>query len=233
MNIVIFGANGPTGRLLTRQALDEGHAVTAFTRHPDAFPLKHERLRVVTGNVLDLASVERAVAAQDAVLSILGVPYSRKPITVFSQGTDHIMRAMLQVGVHRLVCVSSTAVDPGYDTGGGFLFEKVLTPLITHTIGRTMYADQKRMEELVIGSDLDWTVVRPSGLFVTPTVTDYRVTTEHTTGRFTSRTDLADFMLQQVTTDQYVHKVVAVATVSGQPNFLKFLWNEAISKKAA
>jgi uncharacterized protein YbjT (DUF2867 family) len=35
MNIVIFGASGPTGRLLTRQALDERHTVTAVTRHPE------------------------------------------------------------------------------------------------------------------------------------------------------------------------------------------------------
>ena len=31
MRLVIFGANGPTGRLLTAQALTAGHTVTAFT----------------------------------------------------------------------------------------------------------------------------------------------------------------------------------------------------------
>jgi uncharacterized protein YbjT (DUF2867 family) len=39
MNIVVFGANGPTGHLVTKQALAWGHTVTAFTRHPEAFPL--------------------------------------------------------------------------------------------------------------------------------------------------------------------------------------------------
>ena len=38
MDIVIFGANGQTGRLLTRRALDSRHSVTAVTRHPDDFP---------------------------------------------------------------------------------------------------------------------------------------------------------------------------------------------------
>jgi hypothetical protein len=38
-----------------------------------------------------------------------------------------------------------------------------------------MYADQKRMETLVMNSHLDWTIVRPSGLFETEAVTDYRV----------------------------------------------------------
>jgi hypothetical protein len=52
-------------------------------------------------------------------------------------------------------------------------------------------------------------------------------------GRFTSRLDLADFMLHQVTDGQYVHQAAAVATVKGAPNFLGFLWKEGIRKKAA
>ena len=46
MKIVCFG-NGATGRLLVKQALGEGHVVTAFTRHPEAFPLRDDRLQVV------------------------------------------------------------------------------------------------------------------------------------------------------------------------------------------
>ena len=33
MRIVIFGANGQTGRLLTRKALDAGHTTFTVTRH--------------------------------------------------------------------------------------------------------------------------------------------------------------------------------------------------------
>ncbi len=235
MNIVVFGANGPTGQLLTKQALAEGHAVTAVTRHPQTFPLRHERLQVMRGDVFDLSSVEQAVAGQDAVLSTLGVPYSRKTITLYSQGTAHIVQAMNHYGVRRLVCVSSSATDPltrFHDTQGGFIFEKILKPFFTLVIGRTLYADMKRMETLVMNSHLDWTIVRPSGLFETPAVTDYQVAEAYISGRYTSRADLADCMLQQLTNDQYVHKAVAVATFSVQPNLLKFLWREGISKKA-
>ncbi len=74
MKIVIFGANGATGKILTKQALDAGHIVTAVTRHPEAFPLRDTRLNVIGGDVFDLALVEQAVAGQDAVL------YSRCPL---------------------------------------------------------------------------------------------------------------------------------------------------------
>lgn len=227
MNIVVFGANGATGRRLTNEALAKGHTVTAVTRHPESFPLHHAQLRVMQGDVFDRASVERAVAGQDAVLSTLGVPFSRRPITVYSEGIAHIVRAMDHYGVRRLVCVSSSATDGAHDTGGGFIFDKVLQPLIISTIGQTTYADMRRMESLVKQSDLDWTIVRPSGLFETPTVTRYQTAEEQIQGQFTSRADLADCMLQQLTSNQYLRKVVAVATFAAHPGMLSFLLGES------
>jgi uncharacterized protein YbjT (DUF2867 family) len=46
MRIVIFGANGPTGRLLTRLSLTAGYDTVAVTRQPGAFPLAEPGLRV-------------------------------------------------------------------------------------------------------------------------------------------------------------------------------------------
>jgi putative NADH-flavin reductase len=233
MKIVCFGANGATGRLLVRQALAEGHAVTAFTRHPEAFPIRDDRLRLAIGDVFDLSGVDNTVSGQEAVLSSLGVPFSLKPITVYSQGMANILQAMQHHGVRRLVCVSATPVDPRYDTKGGLVFERVMKPVISHTLGRTMYTDLRRMEKLVTQSDLSWTILRASGLFGAPSVTDYRVTDGFVSGQFTSRTDLADCMLRQLDDDQNAHKALAVATVSGQPSFLKFFLTEGIGKKAA
>lgn len=232
MNIVVFGANGATGRLLTKQALAEGHTVTAVTRHPDAFPLRHDRLRVLAGDVFDVTSVERAVAGQDAVLSTLGVPFSRKPIAVYSEGVAHILTAMDRYGVRRLVCVSSSATDTHLEPQGGIIFGRVLQPLLTRVFGRTLYDDMRRMEALVTRSDIDWTIVRPSGLFATPTVTAYRVADARQPARYTSRMDLADCMLRQLTDDRFVRKIVSVATVSEQPNMLAFIWREALGKSA-
>ena len=230
MNIVIFGANGATGKILTKQALDSGHRVTAVTRHPEAFPLRDVRLNVMGGDVFDLALVEQAVAGQDAVLTTLGVPFSRKPITLYSRGMANIVQAMKHSGVRRVVCVSSSATGTNHETGGGFIFDKILQPIVMSTIGQTTYADMKQMETLLMKSELDWTVVRPSGLFETPAVTDYQVAEDHIRGQFTSRADLADCMLQQLVTDQYSRKVLAVATFSVQPSMVKFMLQEAFKE---
>ncbi len=230
MKLLIFGANGPTGRFLTAQALAAGHTVTAFTRHADAFPASPERFRVVRGDALDPAAVVHAVAGQDAVLSTIGTRYSRKPITLYSDSATNIIKAMRANGVRRLVCVSSSVTDPEArtkDTGGGVIFEKVLKPFFTNVIGKSMYADLLRMEQLVMATDLDWTIVRPSGLFESPTVTEYRVAENFLRERFTSRADLAACLLQQAGSDQYMRKALAVATVAVKPQMVKMLLKEA------
>ncbi len=232
MKIVIFGANGATGRILTKQALDARHTVTAVTRHPEAFPLRDTRLNVLEGDVFDLALVEQALVGQEAVLSTLGVPFSREPIAIYSRGMANILQAMERSGVRRVVCVSSSAAGTNHDTGAGFLFDNILQPIVMSTIGKTTYADMKQMEAMLMKSDLDWTIVRPSGLFETEGVTDYRVVEDHIRKQFTSRADLADCMLQQLASDQYVRKVIAVATFSVKPSMMKFLLQEAFKEPA-
>src|SRR5918992_5532141 len=105
MKLLIVGATGGTGRQLVRQALERGHAVTAFARDPAALD-ERDGLRVLAGDVLDPAAVERAVAGHEAVLCALGKPAAR-PGRVRSQGTRNIVRAMESAGPARLICLST------------------------------------------------------------------------------------------------------------------------------
>ncbi|MCU1655768.1 MAG: NAD-dependent epimerase/dehydratase, partial [Pseudonocardiales bacterium] len=199
MRIAVFGANGVTGRLLTEQALAAGHDVVAVTRRPAEFPITHERLSVAEADVHDAQAVGRAVDGTDVVLSTLGVPFTRKPIDVYSDGIGNVVAAMSRHGVKRLVVVSSSATEPHHHADAGFLMNRVLQPLVTATIGKTTYSDMRGMEELVRGSDLEWTIMRPSGLFDAPGVSRYELHENQAPGIFTSRADLAASLLEQAT----------------------------------
>ncbi|MEV7322224.1 NAD(P)H-binding protein [Streptomyces sp. NPDC093970] len=232
MRIVVFGANGPTGRQVTAQALAEGHTVTAVTRRPGDFPLADGRLRVHGADVFDPVAVDHAVAGQDAVISTLGVPYGRRPVTVYSEGVTHITRAMTEHGVRRLVCVSSTVLFGVPAPGETFFFRKVLEPSIARTVGRTVYEDMRRMEGIVCEGDHRWTVVRPAGLFDGDTVSDYRVATSRLPGRFTSRADLGDALLREAVDDRHVRAFVDVRTSTGVPGILDVIRKEAFGGRA-
>jgi uncharacterized protein YbjT (DUF2867 family) len=231
MRLVVFGANGPTGRLLTRLALGEDHHVVAFTRHPDAFPIDDPHLEVAAGDVHDLAAVATAVDGSDAVLSTLGVPFGKTPVSVYSDGATNIITAMRAAGVKRLAAVSSSAIGPHPEPLGGFVFEKVMQPYVVNKLGKTVYDDMRRMETIVADSDLAWTIVRPSGLFEAPVVSDYAVDVEYVGYRFTARIDLADCLLRQASSDTYARTAIAVATPSAKPSILKLIWQEGIRKK--
>ena len=230
MRIVIFGANGPTGRLLTRLSLTAGYDTVAVTRQPGTFPLQDPLLRVAGADVLDADAVDSLVEGGDAVLSALGVPFGRAPVEVYSRGAEHMLDAMKRHDVRRLVVVSSGAVTGEDEPTGGFLFNRVLQPYVTKRLGKTAYDDMRRMEDLVSRSDADWTILRPSGLYELPEVTDYSLTEEHGPGRFTARIDLAAAILRQVTDDRFVRRTGHVITTRDNPGLLSMMLREAFGK---
>ncbi|MGE2690627.1 NAD(P)H-binding protein [Mycolicibacterium pulveris] len=227
MHIAIFGANGPTGRLVTRRVLDTGHTAAAVTRRPRDFPFTDDRLTVVGADVRDAAAVADVVAGADAVLSSLGVPFSLRPIDTYSVGVENIVAAMHASEVRRLVAVSSTGahhypgrIDPPFAL-------RIVEPLITRTIGKSTYDDQRRMEDIVTGSGLDWTVVRPSGLFDLPAPTKYVAGEVDPVGMFTARIDLADYMTRLAADTTTVGKTVVVSTTEQVPTMWQMMRREA------
>ena len=224
MELTVFGANGPTGRQVVRQALAAGHHVAAVTRRPDQFPLSSPQLDVVAADVTDPDGVERVLAGGGAVISTFGVPYSRHPVTVYSEGIASIVRGMRVHGIRRLVCVTSTTLATEGVPGETLFWRRVLTPLLRNVVGRTLYDDMERMETIVRSSDLDWTIVRPAGLFDTAEPTDdHEVAPRRLLGRVTSRADLAATLIREAVEPAHPRAVVEVVTRSGTPTPLTFV----------
>ena len=229
MSIVVFGANGSTGRLLVSHALAAGHQVIAVTRRPDKFPQQHPNLTVARADVLDASAVEGVVSGADAILSTLGAPYGRKRVAVYSVGARNILAAMERHQVRRLVVVSSSATDPKPYADAGFFFNRVVQPFVVNVLGKTVYEDMRRMEDLIRNSEVDWTIVRPSGLFDTDFVSDYELAEDHIAGRFTARSDLAAAMLAKVDDERYVRKILAIASSENVPSMARLIMREAFS----
>jgi nucleoside-diphosphate-sugar epimerase len=231
MQIVIFGANGLTGRLLTRRALDAGHSAVAVTRRPGDFPIADPRLTVAGADVRrdGLAGV---VAGADAVVSTLGVPFTRQPVDTYSVGTRNVVDAMRETGVGRLVVVSSTGAYPAPGRQHAPLALRLFEPIITRTIGKTVYDDIRRMEAVVRESGLDWTIVRPSGLFDLPQATNYVAGPIDPVGAFTARIDLADYLVKLAQDGTTRRQTVVVSTTEDTPTVWQMIRREAFKGDA-
>ena len=227
MRIVIFGANGRTGRLVTRRVLDAGHTSVAVTRNPDGFPFSDPRLEVAGADVRDASSLVGVVDGADAVLSTLGVPFSVRPIDSYSVGIRNVIAAMRKASAQRLVVVSSTGAYHYPNRVDTPFVLRIVEPVITRTIGKSTYDDQRRMEEIVRGSGLDWTIVRPSGLFDLPAPTNYVAGEVDPVGGFTARIDLSDYMVTLAADPSTVGKTVIVSTTENTPAMWQMVRREA------
>jgi biliverdin reductase / flavin reductase len=211
MKVAIFGATGGTGRIMIRKALERGHEVTAATRNPSALLGGYERLRVVKADVMQPQTLEAVVEDQDAVITSVSVDNAlkegRKPTTLFSEGTRNVIAAMERQGVRRLVCLSSSAVEP--DPALGIIFGKIMRPLLF----KEMYADMRRMEREVGSSGLDWIIVRPSHLTDAPAQDKYILGIDSIPkGWRIPREDVAEFTLDQLDDDRYLRRAIAITT---------------------
>jgi len=172
-----------------------------MARHFTELPAQMERLRAISGDILDEPKVREVMAGQEAVCLTLGVGVTRKPVTVFSRGTQNVLAAMVEHGVRRLLCI--TGIGAGDSKGhGGFLYDRIFQPLLLKTI----YEDKDRQEALIRASDTDWTIVRPGFLTNGPLTGHYRVVTDLTgitAGRI-SRADVAHFMLGELSDNSYI-----------------------------
>ena len=206
--VLIVGATGGTGRQLVTQALERGYAVTALVRNPSRLQLEHPQLTVIQGDVLDYASVEAVMRGQDAVLSALGHKRFFYPTRILSEGTRNILRAMETHGVARFVCETSLGIG---DSAGrmGLYFTLFVIPVILPFY----FWDKTRQERTIAGSSVEWVIVRPGML----TNGEKRGRSHHGrhVGSFLltvriSRADVADFMLNQLTSDRYLRSAPGV-----------------------
>ncbi|NTF00089.1 SDR family oxidoreductase (plasmid) [Agrobacterium tumefaciens] len=202
--ILVLGATGPTGRHIVGQALARGYDVTVLARSPEkATDLNGAKL--VVGDARDEKVLRQAVKGRDVVISALGTPASPfREVTLLSTATRALVSAMKAEHVSRLVTI--TGMGAGDSAGhGGFLFDNLIFPLLL----RKVYADKNRQEAIIKDSDLNWTIVRPSVLNNKPGRTTIQTLTSlnQFRGGSISRENVATFVLDQVTTDLWLHKL--------------------------
>jgi putative NADH-flavin reductase len=220
MKLTIIAATGGVGQQLLEQALDAGHDVTAVVRNPAKLS---RQVRAVTTDLTapDPAALASALAGADAVLSGLG-PHSNADAGIAQRGTRAIVAAMQATGVRRIVVVSagpvSTVASPGrpnppkHDPGDGFFMRYLFSKLASARFGK-VYVDLAQMEDLLAGSGLDWTVVRPQQMTDKPLTGTYRTAYgQNIRGGWTvPRADVAHFMLRVLDQPETIHQVIGIA----------------------
>ena len=157
MKIALFGAGGMIGSRITEEALARGHEVTAVVRTPGKLAAKHARLKEVTGDAFDAASVARVTAGHDAVISAI----SAADQEALLRATEAQIKGVKQSGAPRLLVVGgagSLEVAPGLQMVDAPDFPAAYkAPALAHREALKVYRK----------ADLDWTYLSPAAV-ITP-----------------------------------------------------------------
>lgn len=143
------GATGFVGTHLVNALARRGHDVAVLARNPDRTRNRYNRpVEPCRGDVLDTASLARAIAGRDAVIHLVGIIHEKGAQTfdvMHRQAVENVVAAMKTAGVRRLLHMS--AMGTAEDSPSEY--------------GRTKAAGERAVAE----SGLDWTVFRPSIVF--------------------------------------------------------------------
>jgi hypothetical protein len=148
------------------------------------------------------------VEGAQAVISVLG-PSQNKPVFTVQQATGHILRAMREHAVRRLVVSAGAGVEVPADDPK--LIHRVIS-LMLKLVSRWVYEDMKATVEIVRRSELDWTIIR------VPRLTNAEPVGRVRTGYLGSdigmslpRADLAAFILDVTESGEYLQQAPVIS----------------------
>ncbi len=207
--IALFGGTGQTGKEFLDLALENEYSVKALVRTPSKVHLTHPNLLVVKGDVLNEKDVQTVVAGTDVVVSLFG-HVKGSPEWLQTNGTKHIVQAMKQEGITKVISLSGGGLP--YPEKDEPKFADKMIRLIMKIAVPKVLNDAIAHHEVLAESGLDWIIVRGPRLTNDPKVGEYRVGWVGVNASTKiSRADLADFLLKQVEDDTYLKKMPFVS----------------------
>ncbi len=210
MKITLFGATGLLGRELLSQCLEAGHEVSVLLRTPEKLPAAlRARVKVVEGNGLDAAAVERALSGEtEAILFAIGVD-ARSPEHLCTDVTRHILAAMRKHGIRRLVwCGGGNTVGDEDVVSLGSSFVLLFSRLFMGLRHRDKLEQIALLEE---SSDIDWIGIRPLQMRKGGKRGGYRVGFDRYSGlsKITAG-DCANEMIRMLEDNTWLHKAPVI-----------------------
>lgn len=203
--LCIFGANGQTGQEIIKAGLTAGHEIVGAVRRANSLDAYKDRIDIREYDFGNDDSVAAAMRDCDVALSAIGSGgYSdaAKETSLYSTAARALIRAARTTDTDRLVIISSAGVD--YDQKAPWYYRFFFRPYLMNS-----YMDMMRMETILEESakDLRWTIVRPTylldGEHKTYDVRDRKIGA----GNFKIfRVDVADFMVDEATANNWVRK---------------------------
>jgi len=203
IKIAIIGGTGKSGKYLVNQLINQGFQLKILLRNPNNFQLKSSLIEVIKGEVTNYNSIHSLIEDCQAVISTLGLGIPASEPTIFSQSTTNVIKAMNECNVHRYIVTTGLNVDTPFDkksskTSFGTDWMKKTFPIST--------TDKQLEYDILVNSNIDWTLVRLPLIEQTDERNKVSVDLEDCPGDKISATDLAFFLIEQLSSKAFIKK---------------------------
>ncbi|HET7003277.1 MAG TPA: NAD(P)H-binding protein [Puia sp.] len=193
---------------MVRELLLRGFQIKILIRNPENFQNIHSSIEIIQGDARDYSSVLSVTENCTAVISTLGQSKGEPPI--FSDASSNIIRAMNQRNINRYIVLTGLSIDIPMDrkdlkTSQASAYMRQLFPAII--------ADKQKEYEILSASTVNWTLVRVPLIEQTDQKRHLSVDMEDCPGDKISATDLANFLIDQLSDQQYIRMAPFVANV--------------------
>lgn len=205
--IAVIGGTGKAGRYLVKQLLARGFSFKLLLRHPEEFTLQSPFMEVIKGDVREVDAVRVLVKGCHAVISTLGQTKG-ETTPIYTQATTNVLKAMQEYGVRRYILVTGLSLDTPEDRKSESTQQK--TDWMKANFP-TFIANRQQEYEMLTESDVDWTFVRLPFIEQTDERHTVKVDLYDCPGDKISATDIADFLIRQISDTAFWKKAPFIA----------------------
>lgn len=160
MRVAILGSTGFLGRVLLRKTIERGYEVRTLVRTPEKLGEFKSRVEVVVGTIFEAENVNEAILGTQAVISTVGPPQKNPGDPEdYKKAMEQLVSAMKRHEIRRLIHVGGAAHDGGESER--WSARRRLLQLVLNLIYKPGLEAKQLEWQVLKGSDLDWTLVRP------------------------------------------------------------------------
>ncbi|MEG4580121.1 SDR family oxidoreductase [Microcoleus sp. MON1_C5] len=214
-HIFLAGASRGVGLEIAKCLIAQNMQVTALLRSPaTSTELEGMGIKVVTGDALDAAAMEVAMAGGEPIHAVIstigGLPKDGERADYL--GNKNLIDAAVKAGVQKFILVSS--IGSGNSAAA-------LQPQVLETLGPVLI-EKEKAENHLIASGMIYTVIRPGGLKSEPATGNGILTEDSLVAGTIHRADVAQLVCQCLVSDAANNKVLSAVDrqmLYGNPEF--------------
>ena len=210
MQITILGSTGQVGKAVIKEALSSGYQVKVLVRDPEKLGELKEKVKIVKGDLLDELSVEKALEGSKAIINVSGAVKEPEQLQKFQKIAKILVDKMKQEGITRLINISLAVISLPQEKSE--FKRKALKVLVNLFFKQKKLIQEAVMTIILNEKDIDWTFVRPAFFSDKAGTGKVLADDKKMPGTTIMLEDLGKFMVEQITSTQWIKKAPFVAS---------------------